>query len=1051
MLQITACFFPAVASRFCTLLLLASLTLPLLDATAAVQAQVADSKAASSEVASPTVQQASALASAERRALVERLVLDRAAAIVALQREAEEREGILLARLTERDRELRVALAGRAVQEEELRSLRVELEEVTRERSRLVDQLGEQDRRLAAEIATYREQVASLADSPDPRKREALRRYADGDRSGAFDALVEIQQAETRALAAGWRELAALARDRRDRGEMTTAEVLPFLEQAQALDASNSQGWTFLGEIYHRLGRLEDAQNAARSAVEQAQGNQDLVSAWNLLGAVAVEAGSQGEGRDHYRRAHTLLLTYADDVEKHPGPLYWRAMVSIQLATLESYWGSLEEALELSRRSVETTRRLTERYPTSSRYQRHLSVAQRKLGDLLAKAGDLQAARREHLESLAILERLAQEYPESAERQRDLSIGWIQVGELERVSGSLRGAQSYMSSALELRRRLQQQDASSVRAKSDLAHALDLLTEVTASRGELQQAQDLIRESLELRRAILATNPQSAIAKEALAGTLRALAKTEVFAGRLMEARKSFEASLELRRSLSADESQNAEARVNLTEALVDLARVEWLSGQSGRSLALQGEACIVLTELRGKDPANADLSLRQARCQSSLGDRYATVGRLSDAEAQITDALSTLESLAQRDPSNILVTQQRGVLLQRAASLIQQRGDPAGAVPFLNRSVELFTSLTTGPATSPARQQELAEALGLRGVSKQKLGVLEAAGEDLQRSLEIFQELVETDSANANFVADYSDALQRLGKWFRAKGDFDAARQRLEEALEVSQGLSAKDPTHQKHRLRVGKLTLDLATVEAAAGRETEARRGLRRSRDLLEELAEQDPKNPRLQLDLASVWFALGSLAAQQSNYSSARSLLTEAVSIRQQLVDDFPGSALYRDQLATAHLRLGTVERVSRRYGTSVDHLLKAKAHFLQLVETSGGLPSAVRKLASAENELGKAEFSRGERSRAKTYWLEAAGRLTTHLAANTDDAKAQRLLLQIVSYLARYPDGESYADFGRRLGEQMREWGTLRAEDEEVLERIGKAPNSAGDTP
>src|SRR5262249_12652187 len=156
----------------------------------------------------------------ERRALVQRLTLDHAATMVATQKQADAREQQLFAELDAKDRRLR--LRERALRQEaqkragveaELRALVIELETTTRQRQEAVDTLAAHNRQFAIEIAEYRKQVASLAGSPDPRKRAALAAYADGDRKNAFAALVDIQKAEEKAVAAGWLELGLLASD----------------------------------------------------------------------------------------------------------------------------------------------------------------------------------------------------------------------------------------------------------------------------------------------------------------------------------------------------------------------------------------------------------------------------------------------------------------------------------------------------------------------------------------------------------------------------------------------------------------------------------------------------------------------------------------------------------------------------------------------------------------------------------------------------------------------------------------------------------------------
>jgi tetratricopeptide (TPR) repeat protein len=314
---------------------------------------------------------------AENRALVQRLVLDRAAAIASVQRIADEREEQLFAELTAKDRRLRAEQSTR-------KEAQAELAVVTAERQRLVDEIAARDRQFAAEIEEYRRQIASIADSPDPRKREALKRYAEGDRAGGFDALVSIQMAETKAVAAGWREIAALAQDRKDRGEMETSEVIPLYERAQSMDPDYAWGWIELRRLYQEAGQLPDARRAAEQALVRAQGDRDRSAAETELGSVLVASGDLSGARARFGE------------------------------------------------SLKIDERLAAANPSSAAAQRDLSVSVNKLGDVLVASGDLSGARARFEESLKISERLAAANPSSADAQRDLIVSHVKLGGLPR-------------------------------------------------------------------------------------------------------------------------------------------------------------------------------------------------------------------------------------------------------------------------------------------------------------------------------------------------------------------------------------------------------------------------------------------------------------------------------------------------------------------------------------------------------------------------------------------------------------------------------------------
>src|SRR5262245_29520283 len=72
--------------------------------------------------------------------------------------------------------------------------------------------------------------------------------------------------------------------------------------------------------------------------------------------------------------------------------------------------------------------------PGNGRWQRDLSVAYDKVGDVLLAQGKLSEALQAHIDSLAIRERLAKIEPGNAGWQRDLATGH---GRLARVRSTL--------------------------------------------------------------------------------------------------------------------------------------------------------------------------------------------------------------------------------------------------------------------------------------------------------------------------------------------------------------------------------------------------------------------------------------------------------------------------------------------------------------------------------------------------------------------------------------------------------------------------------------
>jgi hypothetical protein len=290
---------------------------------------------------------------APTKALVERLVLDRAASLAAVQRRADERERILLAQLAQKDKSLRS-------QRSQTAAVQQELESVTAERQRLVREIENRDTQFKAELAEYRRAIVGLASSPSQERRAALERYADGDRVGAFSVLEELTriEAEARARAAlrvaslesakSFRELATLAEDMKDRGEKTTAEVLKIWSQAASLDPDDFWTWVNLARLHAESGGTGEAMRAARESIRVAADDREKSVALSELGDVQVAAGDLAGARQSFEESHQILARLA---AANPTSAAAQRDVAVSLWKLASLpngpvrWSDVAEAL----------------------------------------------------------------------------------------------------------------------------------------------------------------------------------------------------------------------------------------------------------------------------------------------------------------------------------------------------------------------------------------------------------------------------------------------------------------------------------------------------------------------------------------------------------------------------------------------------------------------------------------------------------------------------------------------------------------------------------
>ncbi|MDZ7856065.1 hypothetical protein [Sphaerotilus sp.] len=468
--------------------------------------------------------------------LVQRLVLDRAASLARVQKKADEREQQLLDQLEGKDRTLRRALKEAQEGGRQTAQLRADLAGVTAERARLVEELTRRDTVFKGELAEYRRLVAELANSPNPERRQALERYADGDRVGAFATLKELTRIEEAAgekavklrAAARYREQAALAADMKDRGDpgVTTLIVLAEWEAAAERDAGDFATWGYISRLRHEAGQTGQAIDAARELLRVAATDRERSVALNEMGDLLLPAGDLPGARR-----------------------------------------SFEESLQVARR-------LAAANPTSAEAQRDVSVSLDRLGDVQVAAGDLPGARRSFEESLQVARRLAAANPTSAQAQRDVSVSRNRLGDVQVAAGDLPGARRSFEESLQVARRLAAANPTSAQAQRDVSVSLIKLGDVQVAAGDLPGARRSFEDSLQVARRLAAANPTSAQAQRDVSVSLSKLGNVQVAAGDLPGARRSFEESLQMDRRLAAANPTSAEAQRDVVVSLVRLARL---------------------------------------------------------------------------------------------------------------------------------------------------------------------------------------------------------------------------------------------------------------------------------------------------------------------------------------------------------------------------------------------------------------------------------------------------------------------------------------------
>ena len=173
--------------------------------------------------------------------------------------------------------------------------------ELAKAEERFVAELASRDRAYAHEIAVFRSTVERTASTPEG--LAALELYNQGERFKAREILEELQRAASEARrgasqvrddiidASELRDLAAYELDMRNRGELTTLDLIARYEKITALDPGVHRDWIELSRLYRDAGQFDAAGVAAGNAADTASATGDLDLSLQELAEIAFARG----------------------------------------------------------------------------------------------------------------------------------------------------------------------------------------------------------------------------------------------------------------------------------------------------------------------------------------------------------------------------------------------------------------------------------------------------------------------------------------------------------------------------------------------------------------------------------------------------------------------------------------------------------------------------------------------------------------------------------------------------------------------------------------
>lgn len=616
--------------------------------------------------------------------------------ILAIMREDESQIRSLGAQKRNLERRLQLSLANDRTVRKQLAETSGALQAVRRRYRELVGQTAERDALWAAERAGFRAEASATVAQATPEMLEALRRFADGDRVGAYPIIEALTEAEIRGrqtaanirAAVQMRQLAERRAVMHANGEASTGDLLGVWMRAARLDPGDFNTQIQIRRLAELNGDQDLAMRAAASASALAKTPAEKSMALVELGDVLERQGKTEESRMKYGEA--LDLERAASKSGDHGDRYNLSVSLKKMGEASARRGNLDEALKFYLEALDISEGLVRDYPSSFEAKRDLSVSLRLLADALITSGDrasalvfaeraldldralsaanLQSAvaRRDlpmslqlvgqlkdgpeglalFEEALSICRKLLETDPDSATAQRDVSVALKYVGDYLFKAQSGQESLPIFEEAMAIDRKLARQDPANVVAKFDLFISLmNVGREYIGRRGEAN-ARSYFDEAISLVQPLILANALNAAQRDAITGDLR---NVGAFA---ISAMQPENAIVLLEGAVAIDRIDQKTRETDLAISLSRLSQALVLAGRLPEASVVSREAARIVQKRYSKDPKDTQAQFELYSSLMELGDALQAMGDMNEALLIYKEAAKLSDSLAAKDPS---------------------------------------------------------------------------------------------------------------------------------------------------------------------------------------------------------------------------------------------------------------------------------------------------------------------------------------------------------------------------------------------------------------
>ena len=559
-----------------------------------------------------------------------------------------------------------------------------------------------------------------------------------------------------------------------------------------AVQLEHGKAYQRMGDIHRKLGRLDQANDAFRRALELLEplhtatpADDAVTRALGLtrtrLGDLLVRRGQNDQADPLYRQAADLQRTLAAAPGAAVEDQWLLARTLKSQADLMRRRGEFAGARPVYHQAIDVLEKASAAAPAQSDVRNDLALTEDALGLLLLELGDSKPAEEAFRRALALLEPLIAEFPTVPRFREALAKATNSLGMIEQGDGRWADGEAHYRRELAEADRLAQDFPDRPEFRREVARACGNLGGLLSEQSRGSEAEPILRRGITLNRDLAALQPTDAQIRLDLARCRNNLGCLLLERGGADLAIAEFQQARELSAELVRQFPDAPRYRFNLAGDLRNLGRAYEAAGRNEAEASFR-ESLKISEPLTAKFPENVDYQIELNRCLNGLAGLLASAKRADEAEPLYLRALAAVDHKDQARATPQLLREQADVLTNMGE--FRREAKRPGAEESLRRAISISEQLTARKPATRADRQRLAIAQNNLAEVLENTGRSTEAGEHFVRAIDGFESLAR-DMPKAPDTRNYLGYVyEQQGKLLAKTNQAEKAKLALEQAV---------------------------------------------------------------------------------------------------------------------------------------------------------------------------------------------------------------------------------------------------------------------------